>query len=146
MRLRVNKCFVAGNVVSQPVLTVLKNGSKVCNVSIAINESYVDKGGERKEITTFVDITAWDFRAERLSQAKVGDNIFVAGHLRQDVWEAEGGNKRSKIKIVADEIQNMSFVRSPNIDKEEVADEEQIEEEAQPSSPPSAPSRKPFRA
>lgn len=151
MRLRINKCIVAGNIVDAPTLTTLKNGNKVCNTSIAINESYLDKDKERKEITTFLDITAWDYRAERLSQAKVGDNVYIVGRLRQDVWEAEDGSRRSKIKIVVDEIQNLSFTKivqneTKDSDEEPLTEVDKDEEERRSASPPPSSVRKPFRA
>lgn len=74
--------------------------SKVVNASLANNQFYTDRDEERQQITTFVDLKVWGTAAENFSKfARQGQEIFIEGELRQDRWEDDRGNKRSKMFV-----------------------------------------------
>jgi single-strand DNA-binding protein len=68
----------------------------------------MDKGSnERKEETTFVDVTLWGRQAEIAGEylAK-GRPVLIEGRLHLDQWEdRESGQKRSKLKVVGESMQ-----------------------------------------
>ena len=51
-------------------------------------------------MTTFVEVKIWGGSAENFARhARRGQEILVEGSLRQDRWEDEQGNKRSKLYL-----------------------------------------------
>ena len=51
-------------------------------------------------MTTFVELKIWGASAENFSRfARRGQEILVEGFLRQDRWEDEQGNKRTKLYV-----------------------------------------------
>lgn len=92
-----NRVDLGGNLTSDPELVDLGNDRFVTNASLALNESYVSNG-ERKERTTFVDMTAWGNVAKRLAELKKGDNLSVEGRLERETWEKDG-ETRHKLKV-----------------------------------------------
>ncbi|WP_456382847.1 single-stranded DNA-binding protein, partial [Persephonella sp.] len=60
---------------------------------------------EWKEETYFFDIETFGMLAERLGkQLSKGTQILIEGQLRQDRWETASGEKRTKVKVVADRV------------------------------------------
>ena len=77
----------------------------ICNISIAVNRSWKDgQIGEKKEETSFVEVTIFGKRGEAFAQYhSKGDRALIDGHLRQDKWQdKETGANRSKLYVVAD--------------------------------------------
>ena len=101
--MNINKVMFTGNLVADPELTQTTGGKSVVKVSIANNDSYQAESGERRKITTFVDVTVWGKPAEALSKlAKKGTEIFVEGELRLDTWTDENGANHSRHFIRAE--------------------------------------------
>lgn len=80
------------------------NGQARANVSIAVNRSKKN-GDQWIEEVNYFDITIWGKTAENLKPYLTkGKQVCIEGHLKQERWEHEG-QKRSKISIVADNVQ-----------------------------------------
>ena len=103
-----NKVFLMGNLTRDPELRYTPNGTAVAGFGVAVNRRYTTKEGDRKEDVDFFEVEVWDKQAENCNEylAK-GRGILIEGRLRQDRWEDESGNKRSKLKIVASSVQFM---------------------------------------
>lgn len=103
-----NKVILLGNLTRDPEVRYTTGGSAVCDLTLAINHSYTDKrSNERKEEVSFIDVTLWGRTAEIAGEylAK-GRPVLVEGRLHQDKWDdKETGQKRSKLKVVADSMQ-----------------------------------------
>jgi len=103
-----NKVFLIGRLTRDPEIRFLPSGTQVTAFSIAVNRSY-KVGEEWREETYYFDIEAFGNLAERLGrQLNKGTQILVEGQLRQDRWETSAGEKRSKVKIVADRVNLLS--------------------------------------
>ena len=102
-----NKCQLMGNITRDIELRYTPNGTAVADLGLAINRNRKDDNGEKIEETTFVDVTLWGRVAEVAHQyAGKGKPIFVEGRLQLDTWEDKNsGEKRSKIKVVGENIQ-----------------------------------------
>ena len=90
----------------------LQSGQAVGNVSIAINDKYTTKSGEKKEDVLFLECVLWGKTAELAGEylAK-GKQVLFGGRLKQENWEDKnGGGKRSKIVLNVD---TMQFLGSP---------------------------------
>jgi len=99
-----NQVTLVGNVVRDIELKYIQDGTAVCNIGLAVNESYKTKSGEKKEDVLFIDCTAWGKTAEIANEylAK-GRQVLLAGKLKLDTWEKDG-QKHSRIKMVVERL------------------------------------------
>ncbi|MAL84908.1 MAG: single-stranded DNA-binding protein [Opitutae bacterium] len=105
-----NKVLLIGNLTRDPDVRMMSNGRPVCNFGLALNRSYKDAEGNRKDETTFIDVECFGPRAEAVGRFFTkGRAIFVEGRLKLDQWESKEGEKRSAIRVVLD---NFEFVDS----------------------------------
>ncbi len=90
----------------------LQSGQAVGNVSIAINEKYTTKSGEKKEDVLFLECVLWGKTAELAGEyLGKGKQVLFGGKLKQENWEDKnGGGKRAKIVLNVD---TMQFLGSP---------------------------------
>lgn len=95
-----------GNLTSDPELKFMTNGSGKLEFSIACNEYWTDKEGERQEKTSYFDIVAWRNLAEEGANIlEKGMGVIVVGRMEQQTWEdKETGAKRSRVQVLADNI------------------------------------------
>lgn len=102
-----NRVIVGGNLTRDPELRYTPQGAPVCNFAMAVNRYWNDrKTGQRQEETSFLDFEAWGKTAELVAQhCKKGRPLLVEGRLKQDRWQDQGGQNRSKVKVVAEQIQ-----------------------------------------
>jgi len=103
-----NKVILVGNLTRDPEVRYIPSGTAVCDISLAVNSQWTDrKTNERKEEVTFVEVTLWGRTAEIAGEylAK-GRPVLIEGRLSLDSWEdKETGQKRSKLKVIADGMQ-----------------------------------------
>lgn len=100
-----NQVNLMGNLTRDPELRYTANNSAVCSFGLAINRKFTINGEQREE-TTFVDVTAWGRVGEVVNEyCRKGDPLFVTGRLTLDQWEDKSGNKRSKLKVTAEQVQ-----------------------------------------
>lgn len=100
-----NQVTVIGNITREPELQYTPSGAAVAKFGIAVNRTFNNKAGDKVEETDFFDVTAWRELGENVAESlKTGARVFVTGRLQQDRWENDGGEKRSKVFIVASEI------------------------------------------
>lgn len=100
-----NKVFIMGNLARDPDFRNTPNGSPVCKIIVASSR----KNRDREE-TCFVDVTVWGKPAENCRQyLSKGSSVLVEGYLKQETWDdRNGGGKRSKLVVVAENVQFMS--------------------------------------
>ncbi|MFV1951443.1 MAG: single-stranded DNA-binding protein [Nitrospinota bacterium] len=103
-----NKVFLMGNLTRDPELRYTAGGSSVADFGIAVNRKY-KQGDDWKEDVCFVDITVWGKQAENCAEyLNKGRGVFIEGRLQFRSWESEEGQKRSKIEVVANNVQFLS--------------------------------------
>jgi single-strand DNA-binding protein len=97
-----NKVILMGNLTRTPELRSTPGGAQVTDITLAINDVFVDKTGNKQERVDFVDITFWGKQAETLCRwKKQGDPLLVEGRLRLDKWQdKETGQNRQKLKVM----------------------------------------------
>jgi len=102
-----NRVTLAGNLTRDPDVKFLPNDKAVAGFGLAINRKFKGPDGSAKEETTFVDVEAWGRTAELVGQYLTkGQPCFIEGRLRLDSWDdKKTGEKRSKLKVVADSVQ-----------------------------------------
>ncbi len=114
----VNAVTVSGNTTRDPELRETKGGTPVCNLGIAVNRSRKDAEGEYIDEVSFFDVTVWgNYGSLVARKVKKGDHITVQGRLEQQRWEdAETGSKRSKVILIAEQIDGAAMYRSKDED------------------------------
>ena len=102
-----NKVMLIGNVTRDPEIKYTPQGRAVTDIGIAVNRVYTPEGGERREETTYIDVTLWGRTAETAAEyCKKGRSVYVEGRLQLDTWEDKtSGQKRSKLRVVAENYQ-----------------------------------------
>jgi len=106
MAASLNKVYLMGNLTRDPELKYIPSGSAVANFSMALNRSYTTPSGDKKDNVCFVNIVAWTKLAEICGEYLVkGSAVLVEGRLQSRSWEAENGQKRSVLEVVAENIQ-----------------------------------------
>ena len=100
-----NKVLLMGNLTRDPELRYTASGAAVASFGLAVNRKF--KQGEKwKDEVCFVDITVWAKQGENCAQyLHKGSLVFLEGRLNYQTWEADGGQKRSKLEVVANNIQ-----------------------------------------
>jgi len=101
-----NKVILMGNFTRDPEFKIAPSGLKVFDLGLAVSESWRDKNtGENREVVCFVDVTVWNRLAELCHQyLKKGSPVLVEGRLQMDEWKNQQGEKRSKLRVRADNI------------------------------------------
>lgn len=91
--------------ISEKDFGYLSTGSAKLTISIAVNRSK-KQGDQWVDETSYFDITCFGRMAENL-KAKIckGVQIAVSGSLKQDRWQDQQGNNKSKVHIIADTVQ-----------------------------------------
>jgi single-strand DNA-binding protein len=103
--MNLNKVMIAGNLTRDPELRYTPKGTSLTEISLAINRTWTDEG-QKKEETTFVDVTLWGRTAEIAQQyLHKGNPAFIEGRLQLDTWEdKQTGQKRSRLRVVGENI------------------------------------------
>lgn len=102
-----NKVMLMGNLTRDPEVRYTPKGTAVAELGLAINRVYSAENGEKREETTFVDVTLWGRTAEIAGEfLKKGRPVFIEGRLQLDSWDdKQTGQKRSKLKVVGEGLQ-----------------------------------------
>jgi len=103
-----NKVMLMGNLTRDIEVKYTPKGTAVADNALAVNRVIpATDGMEKREETTFVDVTFWGRTAEIVNQyCKKGSPLFVEGRLQLDTWDdKQTGQKRKMLRVVAEGIQ-----------------------------------------
>ena len=105
----INRAIVSGNLTRDPDLKATAGGTSILTFGMAVNDRRKNpQTGEWEEVPNYLDVTVFGARAEPLSRfLSKGTKVCVEGKLRWSSWEKDG-ERRSKIEIIADEIEFLS--------------------------------------
>lgn len=107
----INRVVISGNLTRDPELRSTASGMPVLQLGIAVNDRKKNaQTGEWEDVPNFFDVIVFGSRGESLSRfLSKGTKVAVEGKLRWSQWEDKnGGGKRSKVEIIADDIEFMS--------------------------------------
>lgn len=104
----INRVIVSGNLTREPELRMTQTGMQVLSLGMAVNDRRKNQQtGDWEDVPNFVDVKVFGNRAESLSHILAkGSKVCVEGKLRYSSWERDG-QKRSKLEVVADEVELM---------------------------------------
>jgi len=103
----VNKAILVGRLGRDPEVRPLPSGQSVTSFSLATNDSYTDRSGQRQERTEWHNIVVFGKQAELCYRyLKKGSEVYVEGRIQTRQYEAkDGSGKRSRTEIVAQRVQ-----------------------------------------
>jgi single-strand DNA-binding protein len=100
-----NKVMVIGHLGQDPEIRYTPTGLPVVNFSVATDEAYLDKEGERQERTEWHRIVVIGKLGLSCNEYLTkGRQVFVEGRLHTREWESNGVNSR-RTEIVASRVQ-----------------------------------------
>lgn len=126
MASNLNRALITGNLTRDPELRATTSGMSVLSFTVAVNDRrQVD--GEWKDVPNYIDCVMFGKRAESIQPyMSKGMKVGVEGKLRWSSWESDG-KRRSKIEVVADDVELLSRPK-----KDESKDEPKLYEDDLP--------------
>lgn len=101
----INKVQLSGNLGNNPEIKTFENGNKVARFSIATNEGYTSKNGERVNNTQWHTVVAWGKVAERAeTELKKGSFVSLEGRIMNRNYTDKNGQKKYITEIVANDF------------------------------------------
>ena len=103
----VNKVILVGRLGKDPEIRSTPSGTSVAKFSLATDDRFTDKNGDKQERTEWHNIVAWGKLAEICGQyLKKGKLVYIEGSIRTDSWDdKETGQKKYRTDIVANQMQ-----------------------------------------
>jgi single-strand DNA-binding protein len=100
--LMINKVILVGRLGKDPEIKSTAGGNTVAKFSLATDERYTDKSGEKQERTEWHNIVVWGKLAEICGQyLRKGKLVYIEGSIRTDSWEdKESGQKKYRTEII----------------------------------------------
>ena len=99
-----NLCQFIGNV-GKIETRYMSNGEAVTNFSIACNESYKNKDGEKVEKTEWISCVAYRKLAQIIADyCTKGMQIYVSGKMQTRKWTDKNGIERYTTDIIANDM------------------------------------------
>ena len=100
-----NKVTLIGNLGQNPEVKELNGGKKVAKFSLATNESYRNKAGEKITDTQWHNLIAWGKTAEIVEKyVKKGSEIAIEGKLLNRNYTDKDGVKRYVTEVQVNEL------------------------------------------
>src|SRR3954447_13091748 len=103
----VNKVILVGRLGKDPELRSIPSGTSVAKFSLATDDRFTDKNGDKQERTEWHNIVVWGKLAEICGQyLRKGRLVYIEGSIRTDSWDdKETGVKKYRTEIIANTMQ-----------------------------------------
>ena len=101
-----NTVTLIGNITRDPELRFTNTGQANATFGLAVNRRWQNRTTQEwEEATSFFNVVCWRDLADNVAESLTkGSRVIVTGRLEQRSWETEGGDKRSVVEVVADEV------------------------------------------
>src|SRR5579864_8204296 len=102
----VNKVILIGRLGKDPEVRSTPGGTTVTRFSLATDERFTDRNGEKQDRTEWHNIVAWGKLGEICGQyLRKGKLVYIDGSIHYDSWDdKETGQKKYKTEIKADNM------------------------------------------
>jgi single-strand DNA-binding protein len=101
----VNKVILIGRLGQDPEVRQTPSGAPVANFSVATNEHWTDKSGQKQESTEWHRIVVWGKQAEHCAQfLSKGREAYIEGRLQTRKWDDQNGQTRYTTEVVAQTV------------------------------------------
>ena len=103
-----NLCQFIGRIGRDPEIKATAGGQTVANFSLAVDETYKDKSGQKVEKTEWISCTVWgkqaDFVANYITKGRL---VHVAGKWQTRKWQDKDGNDRYSTECIVNSVQGL---------------------------------------
>ena len=100
-----NRVQLVGNLGTTPTVKTLDSGNKVARFSVATNEYYTNKKGEKINETHWHNVVVWGKLAEIAEKIlDKGTEVAIDGKLSTRNYTDKAGAKRYMTEVVASEL------------------------------------------
>ena len=100
-----NKVQLIGRLGQEPEIVTFNDGNKMAKFSLATDNSYKDKEGQKVERAYWHNIVVKGGLVTVVeSYVKKGQEIAIDGKLTNRMWETETGEKRYVTEVVVNEL------------------------------------------
>jgi single-strand DNA-binding protein len=97
-----NKAILIGRLGRDPELRYTQSGTPVTNISLATNEMYTDRDGNRQERTDWHRVVVWNRQAETVANyLGKGRMVLVEGPIQTRKWQDNQGQNRYTTEVKA---------------------------------------------
>ena len=105
-----HQTIIVGNLGRDPELRYLQSGTAVCNLNVAVSESWNDRqSGERRERTTWYRVSVWGAQAETCNQyLSRGSRVLVTGTVSARGYTNNAGEPAASLDLRARDVRFMS--------------------------------------
>jgi single-strand DNA-binding protein len=104
----VNKVIIVGRLGRDPEIRATSSGQQVANFSVATDESYKDKDGNKVERCEWHSVVVWGKQAEFCGNyLSKGRLVYVEGKLETRKWQDKDGADKYTTEIKADRVQGL---------------------------------------
>lgn len=108
-----NKVMLIGRLTRDPESHMFPSGGKRSSFGFAVNNRRKNpQTGQWEDEPVFLEVEAYNRGETGRQQADLveqylrkGNQVFIEGHLKLDQWTTQDGQKRSRLKIVVDNLQ-----------------------------------------
>ena len=101
----VNKAILVGRLGKDPEVKYMPDGTMVTNFTLATDEQWKDKNGEKVQKTEWHRIVTYRKLAEICGNYLVkGKLVFIEGRIQTRSWEDKEGVKRNTTEIIANDM------------------------------------------
>lgn len=101
-----NLAQIIGRLGRDPEVKYTASGAAICNLSIATDESYTDKDGQKVDRTEWHKVTCYQRQAENCGKFLTkGSLVYVEGKIQTRKWQDQQGQDRYSTEIVASRVQ-----------------------------------------
>ena len=101
----VNKVILVGNLGRDPEVRYTPGGQAVANFTVATNEAWTDKSGQKQERTEWHRIVVWGKQAELCGEYLTkGRQVYLEGRLQTREWTNKEGAKQYTTEVVANQV------------------------------------------
>ena len=102
----VNKVILVGRLGQNPEVRYTPSGAAVANFSLATDDNWVDKSGQRQEKTEWHRIVVWGKIAENCGKyLSKGRQVYIEGRLQTRQWQDKEGQTKYTTEVQAQIVQ-----------------------------------------
>jgi single-strand DNA-binding protein len=110
-----NKVILLGHLGADPELRYTATGRAICTLSVATDDSYRNKEGQRQERVTWHRVIAWDKQGELCKEyLSKGRQVYLEGRLDHSSYMDPQGIKRFITRIITQRVVFLNNMKGAN--------------------------------
>ncbi len=107
-----NQSILVGRIVQEPEVRETENGTKVTNITLAVQRPFKNTNGEYN--TDFISCVLWRGIAESTAEyCKKGDLIGIRGRIQTRIYDEEN-TPQNTVEVVAERVTFLSSKKENN--------------------------------